>query len=85
MESNRLKFAFLTMLFGVLCKFYPLHGQSLQEIIEVRLFADHQKLAPGTSGWLGVEVNLASGWHVYWKESGESGYPTTVTWELPGH
>ena len=83
MGSNRLKFAFLTMLLGVLCKFYPLHAQSLREIIEVRLLADHQELAPGTSGWLGVEVNLAPGWHVYWKESGESGYPTTVTWELP--
>jgi len=83
MGSNRLKFAFLNILLGVLCKFYPLHAQSLQEVIEVSFLADHQEIAVGTSGWLGIEVNLVPGWHVYWKESGESGYPTTVTWELP--
>ena len=58
MGSNRLKFAFLTILLVVLCKFYPLHAQSLQEVIEVRLLADHQEIAAGTSGWLGIEVNL---------------------------
>ena len=40
------------------------------------------ELAEEQSIWVGFQIQLAPGWHIYWKNAGESGYPTTVGWEL---
>jgi thiol:disulfide interchange protein DsbD len=31
----------------------------------------------------GIRFELAEGWHIYWQNSGESGLPPSVTWDLP--
>jgi DsbC/DsbD-like thiol-disulfide interchange protein/cytochrome c biogenesis protein CcdA len=51
--------------------------------IEVDLILHSDELADEQSIWVGFQIQLAPGWHIYWKNSGESGYPTTVGWELP--
>ncbi len=33
------------------------------------------------SFWLGVDMNIKRGWHVYWRNPGDSGLPTTVQWK----
>lgn len=33
--------------------------------------------------FVGIRFTIAPGWHVYWKNPGESGLPTKVAWELP--
>jgi thiol:disulfide interchange protein DsbD len=40
-------------------------------------------LAPGKAAWLGLAIEHAPHWHTYWKNPGDSGLPTTLTWRLP--
>jgi len=32
---------------------------------------------------LGFKMQMAAGWHTYWKNPGDAGYPTHVSWKLP--
>ena len=38
---------------------------------------------PGTKLLVGVHLAHEEAWHTYWRNSGESGYATTVAWQLP--
>lgn len=51
--------------------------------IEVELVAEATALKPGRDNWLGVRFQPEVGWHVYWRNPGDSGKPTSLTWELP--
>lgn len=37
----------------------------------------------GKTVWIGLELRHQSGWHTYWKNSGDSGMPTALEWTLP--
>ncbi len=37
----------------------------------------------GQTLWLGLQITHQSGWHTYWKNPGDSGLPTQLTWTLP--
>ncbi len=37
----------------------------------------------GKPVWLGLSLTHKPEWHTYWKNSGDSGLPTTLAWELP--
>ena len=30
--------------------------------------------------WLGVDMKIKEGWHIYWRNPGDSGLPTTIRW-----
>lgn len=51
--------------------------------LEVELVAEHESVQPGASAWVGVRFRLDPGWHVYWRNSGDSGIPPGVLWDLP--
>jgi thiol:disulfide interchange protein DsbD len=38
---------------------------------------------PGKTVWVGLQLTHQPQWHTYWKNSGDSGLPTTLTWTLP--
>jgi thiol:disulfide interchange protein DsbD len=38
---------------------------------------------PGKTLWLGLKLEHIPHWHTYWKNAGDSGLPTTLTWTLP--
>jgi thiol:disulfide interchange protein len=38
---------------------------------------------PGDTITAALRLEMASGWHTYWKNSGASGIPTAINWELP--
>jgi DsbC/DsbD-like thiol-disulfide interchange protein len=38
---------------------------------------------PGKQVWLGLRIDHQPEWHTYWKNSGDSGLPTTLDWQLP--
>ena len=38
---------------------------------------------PGTTVWVAIRQVIASGWHTYWRNPGDTGLPTSVTWNLP--
>jgi thiol:disulfide interchange protein len=42
-----------------------------------------QGVVPGQPVWVGLQIAHQPGWHTYWKNPGDSGLPTTLTWILP--
>jgi len=40
-------------------------------------------VAPGKPVWLGLQLTHQKDWHTYWKNPGDSGLPTELTWQLP--
>jgi len=50
---------------------------------QVRLFLSAQTAKPGDTILAGVQLRMDSGWHTYWENSGDSGMPTTIKWQLP--
>ena len=60
------------------------NAQIPDELAQVTLSSDFETVSPGASGWLITRVKVESGWHMYWKNAGQSGYPTTIEWEADG-
>jgi thiol:disulfide interchange protein DsbD len=55
----------------------------MAELVKPELIAESTALAPGASLWLGLHFAIAPGWHIYWKNPGDSGVATTIDWTLP--
>jgi len=54
-----------------------------QTLVSAELLLDTSSLKPGSTSQVGVLLNMAPGWHTYWKYPGDAGYPTTIDWQLP--
>jgi len=54
------------------------------EQVHVRLLAHAPEgVTPGHTFWLGLQIDHAPDWHTYWKNPGDSGLPTRLSWRLP--
>jgi thiol:disulfide interchange protein len=42
-----------------------------------------QGVGPGKPLWFGLSLQHAPHWHTYWKNAGDSGLPTAMSWQLP--
>jgi DsbC/DsbD-like thiol-disulfide interchange protein len=51
--------------------------------VRVTLIGEHTSLAPGQSLQIGLLLQHEPHWHTYWINPGDSGLPTTLTWNLP--
>ena len=51
---------------------------------KLSLISERDALTPGSSNWIGLRFQLEPGWHIYWKNPGDSGEPPKVTWHVPG-
>jgi len=51
--------------------------------VKVRLIANTKAIVPGHPFKLGVELTMQPGWHTYYKDPGDAGMPTKITWQLP--
>lgn len=40
-------------------------------------------IEPGRKVWAGLQITHKPEWHTYWKNSGDSGLPTVLEWNLP--
>lgn len=49
----------------------------------IRLEPDRLSVAPGDTLTVAVVQTIAPGWHTYWSNPGEAGFPTTIAWTLP--
>ncbi|MDX1631798.1 MAG: protein-disulfide reductase DsbD family protein [Thermoanaerobaculia bacterium] len=49
--------------------------------MSVRLVAPYRTAPSRGTLWLGFEVHLDEGWHIYWKNSGDAGYPPVMELE----
>ncbi|MDA3963771.1 MAG: protein-disulfide reductase DsbD family protein [Planctomycetota bacterium] len=53
------------------------------EQVTAELHLSKSQVVPGGSLVAAVHLRMAPGWHVYWRNPGDSGLPTNVTWGLP--
>ena len=53
--------------------------------VTAEIVADRTAGTPKAVYKVGIHLKHAPGWHTYWKFPGDSGYSTSVTWQLPRH
>src|SRR5438046_10750530 len=51
--------------------------------VTARLVPELAAVAPGATLWVDLHLDIAPGWHTYWRNPGDSGLPTEIAWELP--
>src|ERR1700733_2748875 len=51
--------------------------------VKARLISETNAIAPGQSIWVALEFDIRDGWHTYWRNPGDSGQATKLTWQLP--
>ena len=47
------------------------------------LVSEVDTVVPGKAFRIGLHLQLAPGWHTYWRNPGDSGLPTKVQWHAP--
>ena len=52
--------------------------------VEARLLVDASAISPDDTVRVGVLFELAPSWHIYWRNPGEAGFPTTLDWKMTG-
>jgi thiol:disulfide interchange protein/DsbC/DsbD-like thiol-disulfide interchange protein len=90
MLSNRMRLASRAAVVSPLCWLMfavASHGlaQTYQgkQLVRAELLADTNAIVPGKPFTLGLLLQMAPGWHTYWKFSGDAGLPTELNWKLP--
>lgn len=51
--------------------------------VKASLTAEKEGIFPGETFFIALELDMPPGWHVYWKNSGDSGEPTELKLSLP--
>jgi thiol:disulfide interchange protein DsbD len=51
--------------------------------VHVQLVTPEDELYPGGNNVAGLYFKLEPGWHIYWKNAGDSGEPPHIQWTLP--
>lgn len=55
------------------------------ERVTATLLTERPSVAPGETIWVGLKLEMAEGWHTYWRNPGDSGLATMIDWNLvPG-
>ena len=65
----------------------PCGGSALaldtRPLVEVELFTDKDRLAPGEKFRLGLLFKISPGCHIYWMNPGDAGLAPQIEWKLP--
>jgi thiol:disulfide interchange protein len=51
--------------------------------VKARLVSEVKAVGPGQVFWVALELTIRDGWHTYWRNPGDSGEATKLTWQLP--
>ena len=51
--------------------------------LHLQLVTPEDQLYPGGNNIVGLYFKLEPGWHIYWKNAGDSGEPPHIHWTLP--
>lgn len=51
--------------------------------VDAQLISEKVAVKPGTTAWLALHMKIRKGWHVYWKNPGDSGEPPVIDWTMP--
>ena len=55
----------------------------LADPVAARLVPEARGIVPGGTLWVDLHLDIAPGWHTYWRNPGDSGLPTEIAWTLP--
>jgi len=53
------------------------------DLVKAELVAETATVAAGTTLWADLHLDIKPGWHIYWRNPGDSGLPTAIDWQLP--
>jgi len=70
-------------IFGLLVTTSSLANILRQANTDVELVSEVTSLQPGESFWIALRMKMDPGWHVYWRNPGDSGYAPKLDWQLP--
>lgn len=51
--------------------------------VKAHLVSEVESIQPGQPFWVGLHLVMDKGWHTYWRQAGETGFATSIKWELP--
>ncbi|MCF8259198.1 MAG: thioredoxin family protein [Melioribacteraceae bacterium] len=71
----------LKMLFVIILS-AQLFGQA-EEYVEGKLLSEVKTIEAGKQFTLAVKLKMEDHWHIYWRNVGDTGLPTTIDWTLP--
>ena len=54
-----------------------------KDLVKAELVAESASVAPASTLWVDLHLAIKPGWHVYWRNPGDSGLPTAIDWNLP--
>src|ERR1700730_189341 len=54
-----------------------------KDLVKAELVAEAAALTPATTLWVDLHLQIKPGWHIYWRNPGDSGLPTAIEWNLP--
>lgn len=54
-----------------------------RQLVKASLIPATTAILPGQPFEVGLLLEMAPGWHTYWKYSGDAGLPTKIEWNLP--
>jgi len=55
----------------------------LADPVVARLVPEAGSVVPGGTLFVDLHLDIAPGWHTYWRNPGDSGLPTEIAWDLP--
>jgi thiol:disulfide interchange protein DsbD len=53
------------------------------DLVQARLLTEQSSVAPGQTLWTAIHFAIKPGWHIYWRNPGDAGVPTAISWQLP--
>jgi thiol:disulfide interchange protein len=51
--------------------------------VKAQLIAEQESIQPGKAFWVALKLDIEPEWHVYWRNPGDSGMATRITWDIP--
>ena len=51
--------------------------------VQIELVSENQSLGVGEESWIGLRMEMAKDWHIYWLFPGDSGLAPKANWEIP--
>jgi thiol:disulfide interchange protein DsbD len=74
---------FAAMVVGPIAPAQSAEPVALADPVSAKLVPERGTVAPGTTLWVDLHLDIAPGWHTYWRNPGDSGLPTEIAWTLP--
>src|SRR4051812_22252125 len=60
-----------------------LAGGGSEDRVRLSLVSEKTAIIPGQVNWIGIQYEIADGWHLYWNGQNDAGSPMEVTPALP--